>query len=65
MRCYKCDRCGELYTGKEEPKVSLDTQKLGITGRDETLLYLSFPFDMCAKCKTDFITWFNEPKFDA
>ena len=65
MRCYKCDRCGEMYTDKEEPRVNIDTQKLGITGKDEALLYLSFPFDMCNKCKQEFLDWFRQPQFDA
>ena len=60
MRFYRCDRCGEEYTDWNH----ITTEELGLTGDHLVSNLVNFPFDLCDKCRSDFIDWFRQPKAD-
>lgn len=55
-RIRKCDRCEETYT----PYMNgFNTIGTGTYNMDNEVEGLSVDFDLCPKCKADFIAWFE------
>ena len=62
MNVYRCDRCGEVVadTKRFVMRKELDVPTEVCKGDVAMELYV----DICDKCRSDFITWFRQPKFD-
>lgn len=55
-RIRKCDRCGETYKPYENAFNTIETSTYNMDNECEGI---TVTYDLCPKCKADFIAWFE------